>query len=44
VIGGVRQKVRDGRLIQKAALNFAIEDADDLFEAIKAERSVQAAA
>jgi chromate reductase len=34
VIGGVRQKVRDGHLIDKAALNFAIEGADDLLQAI----------
>jgi chromate reductase len=44
VIVGVHQKVRDCRLIDKAALNFAVEGADDLFEAIKAERSVQATA
>ena len=42
VIGGVHEKVRDGRLIDQAALSFAIAGVDDLFEEIR--RSVRAAA
>ena len=42
VIGGVHEKVRDGRLIDEAALSFAIAGVDDLFEEIR--RSVRAAA
>jgi hypothetical protein len=35
----VHEKVRDGRLIDEAALSFAIAGVDDLFEEIR--RSVQ---
>jgi chromate reductase len=45
VIGGVHEKVRDGRLIDEAVLGFALAAVDDLFEEIKkAARSVRAAA
>ncbi|MGA7808282.1 hypothetical protein [Bradyrhizobium sp.] len=44
VIGGVHGKVRDGRLIDEAALGFALSGVDDLFEEIRAARSVRAAA
>ena len=44
VIGGVHEKVRDGRLVDEAALGFALAGVDDLFEEIKAARSVRAAA
>jgi chromate reductase len=44
VIGGVHEKVRDGRLVDEAALGFALSGIDDLFEAIRAARSVRAAA
>jgi chromate reductase, NAD(P)H dehydrogenase (quinone) len=40
VIGGVHGKVRDGRLIDEAALSFALSGADDLIEEIRAVRSV----
>ena len=41
VIGGVHQKVRDGRLIDEAALSFALAGVDDLIEEIRAVRSVR---
>jgi chromate reductase len=44
VIGGVHEKVRDGRLIDEAALSFALAEVDDLLEEIRAARSVRAAA
>jgi chromate reductase, NAD(P)H dehydrogenase (quinone) len=40
VIGGVHEKVRDGRLIDEAALSFALAGVDDLIEEIRAVRSV----
>ena len=36
VIGGVHEKVRDGRLIDEAVLSFALAGVDDLIEEIKA--------
>jgi chromate reductase len=44
VIGGVHEKVRDGRLIDEAALSFALAGVDDLIEEIRAARFVRAAA
>src|SRR6266850_2669341 len=44
VIGGVHEKVRDGRLIDEAALSFARAGVDDLIEEIRAARIVRAAA
>jgi chromate reductase len=44
VIGGVHEKVRDGRLVDEAVLGFALSGIDDLFEAISAARSDRAAA
>jgi chromate reductase len=44
VIGGVHEKVRDGRLIDEAALSFALAGVDDLIEVIRAARFVRAAA
>jgi chromate reductase, NAD(P)H dehydrogenase (quinone) len=44
VIGGVHEKVRDGRLIDEAALSFALAGVDDLIEEIRAVRSVRRAA
>ena len=44
VIGGVHEKVRDGRLIDEAALSFALAGVDDLLEEIRAARLVRAAA
>jgi len=38
VIGGVHEKVRDGRLIDEAALSFALAGVDDLIEEIRAAR------
>jgi chromate reductase, NAD(P)H dehydrogenase (quinone) len=43
-IRGVHEKVRDGRLVNEAALSFALAGVDDLFEEIRAARSVRAAA
>jgi len=43
VIGGVHEKVRDGRLVDEAVLSFALAGIDDLFEAIRTARSVRAA-
>jgi len=44
VIGGVHEKVRDGRLIDEAVLSFALAGVDDLLEEIRTARSVRAAA
>lgn len=41
VIGGVHEKVCDGRLFDKAALSFALAGVDDLIEEIRAVRSVR---
>jgi chromate reductase len=43
VIGGVHEKVRDGRLIDEAVLGFALAGVDDLIEEIRAARIVRAA-
>src|SRR3979490_2854150 len=42
--GRVQEKGRDGRLIDEAALNFALAGVDDLIEEIRAVRSVRKAA
>jgi chromate reductase len=44
VIGGVHEKVSDGRLVDEATLRFALEGVDDLLEEIRATRLVRAAA
>jgi chromate reductase len=44
VISSVHEKVRDGRLVDEAVLSFALAAVDDLFEEIRAARSVRAAA
>jgi chromate reductase, NAD(P)H dehydrogenase (quinone) len=44
VIGGVHEKVRDGRLIDEAALSFALAGVDDLIGEIRSARFVRAAA
>ena len=44
VIGGVHEKVRDGRLIDEAALSFALAGVDDLIGEIRWARVVRAAA
>src|ERR1700738_2091670 len=44
VIGGVHEKVRNGLLIDEAALRFALAGVDDLLEEIRAARFVRAAA
>jgi chromate reductase, NAD(P)H dehydrogenase (quinone) len=44
VIGGVHEKVRDGRLVDEATLRFALAGVDDLIEEIRAARFVRAAA
>jgi chromate reductase len=44
VIGGVHEKVRDGRLVDEAALRFALEGVDDLLQEIRAPRFVRTAA
>jgi chromate reductase len=44
VIGGVHEKVRDGRLFDEATLGFALAGVDDLFEEIRAARAVRAVA
>ncbi len=44
VIGGVHEKVRDGRLVDEATLRFALAGVDDLLEEIRAARFVRAAA
>ena len=43
VIGGVHEKVRDGRLIDEAVLGFALAGVDDLLKEIRAARFVRAA-
>jgi chromate reductase, NAD(P)H dehydrogenase (quinone) len=42
VIGGVHEKVRGGRLIDEAALGFALAGVDDLIEEIRAARFARA--
>jgi chromate reductase len=44
VIGGVHEKVRDGRLVDEATLRFALAGVDDLLEEIMAAHFVRAAA
>ena len=44
VIGGVHEKVRDGRLVDEAVLRFALAGVDDLFDEIEAVRSLRLAA
>jgi chromate reductase, NAD(P)H dehydrogenase (quinone) len=44
VIGGVHEKVRDGRLVDEAALGFALAGVDDLLNEIRAARFLRAAA
>ena len=44
VIGGVHEKVRDGRLVDEAALRFTLAGVDDLLEEIRAAHFVRAAA
>jgi chromate reductase, NAD(P)H dehydrogenase (quinone) len=41
VIGGVHEKVRDGRLIDEAAISFALAGVDDLIEEIRAVRLLE---
>jgi chromate reductase, NAD(P)H dehydrogenase (quinone) len=44
VIGAVHEKVRDGRLVDEAALRFALAGVDDLLNEIRAARLLQTAA
>src|ERR1700681_3550003 len=44
VIGGVHEKVSDGRLAEEATLRFALAGVDDLLDEIRAARFVRAAA
>jgi chromate reductase len=44
VIDGVHEKVRDGRLVDEAALRFALAGVDDLLDEIRAARVLRAAA
>ena len=44
VIGGVHEKVSDGRLVDEATLRFALAGVDDLIDEIRAARFVRAAA
>ena len=44
VIGGVHEKVRDGQLVDEAALRFALAGVDDLLDEIRAARFLRAAA
>ena len=44
VIGGVHEKVSDGRLVDEATLRFALAGVDDLLDEIRAARFVRAAA
>src|SRR5712675_3119253 len=43
VIGGVHEKVSDGRLVDEATLRFALAGVDDLLDEIRAARFVRAA-
>jgi len=43
VIGSVHEKVRDGRLVDEAALRFALAGVDDLLHEIRAAQFVRAA-
>jgi len=42
VIGGVYEKVRDGRLVDEATLRFALAGVDDLLDDIRAARFLRA--
>jgi chromate reductase, NAD(P)H dehydrogenase (quinone) len=44
VIGSVHQMVRDGRLVDEAALRFALAGVDDLLDEIRAARCLRSAA
>jgi chromate reductase len=44
VIGSVHEKVRDGRLVDEAALGFALAGVDDLLDDIRATRFLRLAA
>jgi chromate reductase, NAD(P)H dehydrogenase (quinone) len=44
VIGGVHEKVRDGRLVDEAALRFALAGVDDLLDEVRLSRFFQSAA
>jgi chromate reductase len=44
VIGGVHEKVRDGRLVDEAALRFLLSGVDDLLDEIRTTGFLQAAA
>jgi chromate reductase, NAD(P)H dehydrogenase (quinone) len=44
VIGGVHEKVSDGRLVDEASLRFAIAGVDDLLDEVRAARFLRAAA
>jgi chromate reductase, NAD(P)H dehydrogenase (quinone) len=44
VIGNVHEKVRDGRLADEAALNFALAGVDDLVDEISASLRLRPAA
>src|SRR5882757_4878165 len=44
VIGGVHEKVSDGRLVDEATLRFTLAGVDDLLEEIRAARFVRVAA
>jgi chromate reductase, NAD(P)H dehydrogenase (quinone) len=44
VIGSVHERVRDGRLVDEAALRFALAGVDDLLDEIRAARCLRSAA
>jgi chromate reductase len=44
VIGGVHEKVSDGRIVDEATLRFALAGVDDLLDEIRAARLVRSAA
>ena len=44
VIGGVHEKVSDGRVVDEATLRFVLAGVEDLLDEIRAVRLVQAAA
>jgi chromate reductase len=44
VMGGVHEKVSDGRIVDEATLRFALAGVDDLLDEIRAARLVRAAA